>query len=146
MTANCVIYHIRVSPQYLLVSNFSILNTKNNFLFCFIKKKKNFEVEEVRRLPINRFGKIETLYNINYDTLMMSFEEADALIKAMLKEFVRAFTARMQDNDMIAVVFVHDDFGFSITIPFMKKKYFTVEVIQEAFFRLTKRKNIFQKI
>jgi hypothetical protein len=86
----------------------------------------NFEVEEVRRVPINRFGIIETLYNINYDTLMMSFEEADALIKEMLKEFVRAFTARMLENDMIAVVFDHDDFNFSITIPFMKKKDFTV--------------------
>jgi hypothetical protein len=35
---------------------------------------------------------------------------------------------------MIAVVFDHDDFNFSITIPFMKKKDFTV--IQEAFFRV----------
>jgi hypothetical protein len=82
----------------------------------------NFEVEEVRRVQINRFGIIETLYNINYDKLMMSFEEADALIKEMLKEFVRAFTARMLENDMIAVVFDRDDFNFSITIPFMKKK------------------------
>jgi hypothetical protein len=40
----------------------------------------------------------------------------------MLKEFVRAFTARMLENDMIAVVFDHDDFNFSITIPFIKKK------------------------
>jgi len=96
----------------------------------------NFEVEEVRRVPINRFGIIETLYNINYDTLMMSFEEADTLIREMLKEFVRVFTARMLENDMIAVVFDHDDFNFSITIPFMKKKDFTVAVIQEAFFRV----------
>ena len=78
----------------------------------------------------------ETLYKINYDTLMMSFEEADALIREMLKEFVRVFTARMLENDMIAVVFDHDDFNFSITIPFMKKKDFTVAVIQEAFFRV----------
>jgi hypothetical protein len=42
----------------------------------------------------------------------------------------------MQDNDMIAVVFDHDDFDFSITIPFMKKKYFTVEMEPERAFQI----------
>jgi len=59
----------------------------------------NFAINEISRLPINRFRLEEVLYNIVYDDFAYTFEEAHSQIKRMLIKIVDIFTDKMTNSD-----------------------------------------------
>ena len=97
----------------------------------------NFTIEQVANIPIDQFGLNEFYYDISFSNVDLTFEEAISLVETMVFNLVEMLRSKMEENDKIALTFDHSQFFTPISIPFVKKKYFTYQLVVDQLVRVT---------
>ena len=95
-----------------------------------------FSIEQVGETT-TPFRLKEVLYDIRFQNIETSFEEAVELVKNMIRELVENLKSKMGDGDKIALTFYHSMLDQPIAIPFLKKRLFTVDLVMDYILHVT---------
>ena len=95
-----------------------------------------FSIEQVGETT-TPFRLKEVLYDIRFENIERSFEEALDLVKNMILELVESLQSKMGDGDKIALTFYHSMLDQPIAIPFVKKRLFTFELVMDYILHVT---------
>ena len=85
-----------------------------------------FSIEQVGETT-TPFRLNEVLYDIRFENIERSFEEALDLVENMILELVESLQSKMSDGDKIALTFYHSMLDHPIAIPFVKKRLYAYE-------------------
>ena len=91
----------------------------------------DFQIEEIARIPIRGFNLEEILFDINFTNVDRTFGEAWLLVENMIEDLVQKLRIKMNVSDMISLNFFHSMFYMPVSIPFIKKRIFTKELVLE---------------
>ena len=97
----------------------------------------DFSILEVDEINIDKFRITEILYEILFTNVERTFEEAVQIVKDMVKKLVEALRSKMSDSDKISINFFHTQFQQPISIPFIRKKAFTNELVMYHLLQVT---------
>ena len=95
-----------------------------------------FSIEQVGEAT-TPFRLKEVLYDIRFENIERSFEEALELVENMIRELVETLKSKMGDGDKIAITFYHSMFDYPIAIPFIKKRLFTFNLVMDYLLHVT---------
>ena len=97
----------------------------------------DFSILEVDEINIDKFRITEILYEILFTNVERTFEEAVQIVKDMVNKLVEALRSKMSDSDKISINFFHTQFQQPISIPFIRKKAFTNELVMYHLLQVT---------
>jgi hypothetical protein len=97
----------------------------------------NFLIQKIREESITPFQLTEKLYEISFSASNLSFQEAYSIIETTFTNLVTKIKRNMKNSDKICLNIFHNQFSTQITIPFVLKKDFTVELVFDTFTQVT---------
>ena len=83
-----------------------------------------YSITESFRSRSRKFKTDQQVFNISFNTVNKTFDEAQNEIKNLFIDLHEQFLGMMGDKDYIRVTFLHDDFDRGIGYPFMSKRVF----------------------
>ena len=96
----------------------------------------DFSVLELDQIYIDKFRLTEILYDISFTNVDRTFEESVQIVRDMTKYLVEALRHKMSDSDKISLNFFHTQFQQPISIPFIRKKSFTKELVMNYIYQV----------
>ena len=96
----------------------------------------DFSILEISRINIDKFRLTEILYDILFTNVDRKFEESVEIVRRMIDHLVDVLRHKMSESDKISLNFFHTQFQQPISIPFIRKKAFTKELVMNHIYQV----------